>query len=540
VHQSTEYLLEAVGTGLGGTQALSLAATDGSWKQLLEITSLHDEALTARAALAANVPACLVEAQGTAGVVATTALPAEAVPALDSPDPRTGGSCQRYFVEYLFQHGYQAGQIQPKDFAFVLGGWTPQGSWTFHLFYIRQNQYTAAHPVEHGGIDSTERNIGHAVSNDLVEWLGDEIDTAAIERRLGKFDSMHVWAPSIVRRGLTYYMFYTGVDHSGHQRMGLATSTDLVNWEQRDEPIINYTDLGIWALPVHPGTPSGGRAQFRDPFVMEDPGSPGQWLMYFVTIPAESPGATVVGVIKSDGDFTSWFGDYGLMSTLHPYPAPGQVEVESPHAFFYQGKWWLFYTANHLDVWAISNPTSPTVLTGWDPTRHINSLIVDEYTQEPPEAYGYWKASEFLQVSALRDVAYLAAWNDQSVGISYIPVHVAAVPYLFEEDCPVTPNAVDEPTAVTGPQIRIAGGSPARARVDLRVVLPAAGAVGVSVLDASGRRVRGLADGMLPSGSSHLSWDGRDARGNRAKSGVYFVVLEANGVRRSVRAVLLH
>ncbi len=152
----------------------------------------------------------------------------------------------------------------------------------------------------------------------------------------------------------------------------------------------------------------------------------------------------------------------------------------------------------------------------------------------------YWHATEFLQVSATRDVAFLAAWNDQAVGISYIPVRTAQVPYLFEEHCPVTATAVEGlPADVTRPRVRLTGLSPARSRVGLSVELPTTMRVELSVCDVSGRRVKTLVDGDLPAGSSELSWDGKDGNGARAGSGVYFVSLQAAGTLRSVRVALI-
>jgi hypothetical protein len=61
----------------------------------------------------------------------------------------------------------------------------------------------------------------------------------------------------------------------------------------------------------------------------------------------------------------------------------------------------------------------------------------------------------------------------------------------------------------------------------------------VEVYDLQGRRVATLYDGVAPAGALPLSWDGRDARGVRAASGVYWVRAEAAGkslLRKIVRA----
>ncbi len=67
--------------------------------------------------------------------------------------------------------------------------------------------------------------------------------------------------------------------------------------------------------------------------------------------------------------------------------------------------------------------------------------------------------------------------------------------------------------------------SPADTRIALR--LPEEGAATLSVLDASGRRVRLLYRGTLPAGDQEIRWDGCDDAGARLAAGVYFLRLEA-------------
>ncbi len=70
--------------------------------------------------------------------------------------------------------------------------------------------------------------------------------------------------------------------------------------------------------------------------------------------------------------------------------------------------------------------------------------------------------------------------------------------------------------------------------------MPAAGGyVQLLVFDASGRLVRMLVDGYLGAGRQHATWDGRDASGNAASSGIYFYRLEAAGFSESRKMVLL-
>lgn len=150
-HPSTDYRLTAVGANLSATQSLSLVAPDGSWQQPLAIDGRTDNLVTAGASLAASVPTCVVQAVSDSGGIGPVEIPGEPEPELTIFEPE-GGSCQETFLENVLP----LRQIQPKDFSFVLGGWTPAGAWTFHLFYIRQNRPTVAHPELHGGLDATE------------------------------------------------------------------------------------------------------------------------------------------------------------------------------------------------------------------------------------------------------------------------------------------------------------------------------------------------------------------------------------------------
>ena len=356
------------------------------------------------------------------------------------------------------------------------------------------------------------------------------------------FDNGHVWAPYIVKRGLTYSMFYTGVDTLGNQAIGLATSTDLVTWTRRPSPVFGASELSSWASPTGPqGTDP---AQLRDPFVMPDPENPGWWLLYFVTIPANHPDGQIVGFARSNGDFTHWTDSNPLYATLHLIDATSYGDVESPTVFQYDDKWWLFYGVREIrPVWAISNPASPTDVNAenWTQTADVNDLIIDEFTGDPSGAYFYWHAAEFLEVNADANVAFLAGFNDQSVGISYIPVQPATAPYLFNEHCPVTTTSVDEDSvAMSEPHLIILGSHIVRGEVRLRVELPRAARTRLAVYNVAGRRVKVIATGDLPSGTSDFVWDGRSAAGLRAPSGVYFVSLEGVGTRRIARAVLIH
>jgi hypothetical protein len=79
--------------------------------------------------------------------------------------------------------------------------------------------------------------------------------------------------------------------------------------------------------------------------------------------------------------------------------------------------------------------------------------------------------------------------------------------------------------------------NPACGAASLRFDLPAASGVRVAVFDLAGRRVRALADGVLPAGLHEARWDGAGPEGRRAPPGLYFfraLIGERAYVRRLV------
>jgi hypothetical protein len=88
------------------------------------------------------------------------------------------------------------------------------------------------------------------------------------------------------------------------------------------------------------------------------------------------------------------------------------------------------------------------------------------------------------------------------------------------------------PRAVT---TRLGAGmpNPFRHAVDIPMAVSADGVVRVSVFDVLGRPVRTLLEAPVPAGERLVSWDGLDASGQRAPSGLYVVRLEAGGEVRT-------
>ena len=67
--------------------------------------------------------------------------------------------------------------------------------------------------------------------------------------------------------------------------------------------------------------------------------------------------------------------------------------------------------------------------------------------------------------------------------------------------------------------------NPFNASTLIEFTLPAPGAAQLAIYDITGRKVRDLSPGKLPAGRNAVLWDGRDATGREASSGVYIARL---------------
>ena len=98
-----------------------------------------------------------------------------------------------------------------------------------HVFYLQAPRALGDPELRHHNA-----TIGHAVSRDLRRWqvLPDALGTGAP----GDFDDLATWTGSVVRHDGRWHLFYTGIAHAEDgrvQRIGLATSGDLLTWERR-------------------------------------------------------------------------------------------------------------------------------------------------------------------------------------------------------------------------------------------------------------------------------------------------------------------
>lgn len=357
----------------------------------------------------------------------------------------------------------------------------------------------------------------------------------ALTVRPGKFDEFHVWAPTIVQRGPTFWMFYTGVrDESGrrHQRIGVATSTDLNTWTPADDPVLTSPDVP-WAKK-NPVVYDG--QQLRDPFVMEDPVNSGKWLMYFVAVDSLSGSKMAVGVARS-ADLVHWTADPDSLGSTQKSTFQGATTiVESPHVFRHNGQWWMPYTVGGDQVFfetsASVDPTDTTTENWTDP------IWLRDVSEGSPLEMQYWHASEYLRINSAE---YLAAFDDNATSIDikglFPTSNVAVDSFLLA--CPGVAGVADRGGSGRGVRMAVSRLLWGTAEVGLRLELPSRLAVRLAVYDIAGRRRMTLLDRELPGGVTEVTWDGRDETGVRAASGMYFIRLTSASGAPVAKIVML-
>jgi beta-fructofuranosidase len=211
--------------------------------------------------------------------------------------------------------------------------WFAQDGKNTHVFYLKADRALKNPELRHWNV-----SIGHAVSQDLREWrvLPDALHPSAADS--GAFDNYTTWTGSVIQHNGLWYMFYTGSmrEEKGLvQRIGLATSPDLIHWEKHpNNPLIVYDPRWYEALDLS----AWHDHAWRDPFVFYSPQD--SHFHAFITARVKDGTADARGVIADarSRDLVTW-------EVCAPVSTPGEFgHMEVPQALTINGQHYLFFS----------------------------------------------------------------------------------------------------------------------------------------------------------------------------------------------------
>jgi hypothetical protein len=210
-----------------------------------------------------------------------------------------------------------------------------------------------------------EISFAHATTNDLEgEWrLHEEVIQVS-----GVWPEMsHVYAPYVIEDEGGFYMLYTAADQKGTQRICLATSGDLFQWERyAGNPVI--VPSIFWSKWPGFGLDTPDEGSFggcRDPHAIRL--KDGRFVAYWVSRLQERFGKNMVCVAASiSHDLIHWQ-EIGPVFSMKAWHQPLTLEVESPCVVWKDGQYWLFFKHGWWTHFVASD--SPFDFQGYEPQR---------------------------------------------------------------------------------------------------------------------------------------------------------------------------
>jgi beta-fructofuranosidase len=209
--------------------------------------------------------------------------------------------------------------------------WLARDGGQHHIFYLQAPRALGQAALRH-----ENASIGHAVSSDLRSWR--VLPDALHPGPPGTWDDLATWTGSVIDHDGCWYMLYTGIKRGERgliQRIGLATSDDLVHWEKHSANPVLEADPRWYDLIDE----TRWRDQsWRDPWLSRDPGDGSFHALITARSRLGTPdGAGVVGHARSL-DLVTW-------EVLPPLTAPGDfAQVEVPQLVHLNGRYRILFS----------------------------------------------------------------------------------------------------------------------------------------------------------------------------------------------------
>ncbi len=218
------------------------------------------------------------------------------------------------------------------DDRWVWDFWLVRDGDDHHVFYLQ-----ADHAIGHPDARHWNVSVGHAVSTDLRSWT--VLPDALQPGPPGSWDDASTWTGSVVRHGDLWHLLYTGTSHADDrlvQRVGMATSPDLLTWTKRDGAVLEADPRWYETLDRE----AWHDQAWRDPWVFLHPDDGQYHALVTARVPYGPPSERgVVGHARS--------ADLAVWEVLPPVTEPmgfGQLEV--PQVVPAGGRWYLLFCSD--------------------------------------------------------------------------------------------------------------------------------------------------------------------------------------------------
>ena len=250
------------------------------------------------------------------------------------------------------------------DDRWVWDFWVAREGPNYHVFYLQ-----APHELIEQELRHWNASVGHAASDDLRNWR--VLPDALHPGPEGAWDDGAIWTGSVVERDGTWHMLYTGINARERQeeaiiqRIGLATSTDLIRWDKHPQNPLIEADPRYYGQ--RDPSPLGSERMWRDPWVFRH-SQTGEYhaLITARTIEGPPDGRGVIGHARSS-DLVRW-------ETLPPLTEPGHFyALEVPQLVELGGRYYLLFS-----TWAEAHSAARRKKTRLEPVGGTHYLIADD------------------------------------------------------------------------------------------------------------------------------------------------------------------
>ncbi|MFH1845028.1 MAG: PKD domain-containing protein [bacterium] len=228
----------------------------------------------------------------------------------------------------------------------------------------------------------------------------------------------------------------------------------------------------------------------------------------------------------------------------NPLPAGNMVGAAETHGIFIDQYYAYIAGGESLYVCPAQCGFDQSVLAAFAPNTYEENIPFTIDFTNLSEGYGLyydWDFGDGVGTSTERHPSYTFenAGNFTVTLIATNGVHSDTATASIRAIDPTLSEAPAAPEAVTSVQLGQAVPNPFNPSTTLHYALPKTDPARLAIYDVSGRLVRVLVNEVVPAGRHQTIWHGKDDTGHRVASGTYFSRLEAGGVVRIGRMVLL-